>query len=257
VAKRHTSKQIQQRIVDTEMGLDMLRQVIESRGAGVDRKVLTSWGLIGRLQGLFARYDQDQELQADACSIRGMVYAGEDPIQARKEYLRLRGGETKTTAPASRLAAPAPFGLSYTEHPDDDARDRFFQEATNFHRMHAGRPATPTQASAVVAPSGAAAAEVKLPQPSACQNMPRERSVRSDSEPLFTKLPTRDRRKLQAAICLTGGDLDGAWGPKTKHSLKEYECRMGREPSGALTPAVVTELLALAPDAVAKHCSAR
>ena len=250
IAKRHTSKQIQQRIVDTGMGVDMLKQVIENRGTGVDRKMLASWNFIPHLQALFARYDQDQELQADACSIRGLVYAGEDPIVARKEYLRMRGSEKKPAHSAARPGVPTPFALSFTEHPDDDARDRFFQEATSFHRIQAQRP-TPTHANAVVAQSSAAEAK---PAPAACQNIPVERLVRNDAEPLFTKLSAADRRKLQAAVCLKGAEVDGAWGPRTKHSVKQYECRTGREPSGALTPALVAELLQIGADEVEKRC---
>lgn len=253
VAKRHTSKQIQQRIVDTGMGADMLRQVIQSRGTGVDRKMLSSWGLIGRLQGIFARYDQDQELQADACSIRGLVYAGKDPIQARSEYLRMRGGEAKPASSGSRPRQPQLLGLGYTEHPDDEAREKFFREATRFHRQHA--PGGIAGARAAEAPRPAA--EVLPPAaPAACTSIAFEKSVRSDAEPLFTKLAARDRRKLQAAVCLTGGDVDGAWGPRTKHALKRHQCRTGGEPSGALTSALVDELLKLGPDQVAKQCAA-
>lgn len=253
VAKRHTSKQIQQRVVDTGMGVDMLRQVIQSRGSTVDRKMLSSWGLVGHLGGIFARYDQDQELQADACSIRGLVYAGQDPIQARKEYLRMRGGE-KSSQPAARPLVSQAFGLGFTEHPDDEARERFFQEATSFHRKNA------PQAVAAAKAAGSPRAAVTAPStsvPAACTSIVLEKSVRSDAEPLFTKLSARDRRKLQTVMCLTGSDVDGSWGPKTQRALKQYECRTGHEPSGTLTSAMVAELLTLGPDEVAKQCAAR
>jgi Zn-dependent protease with chaperone function len=254
VAKRHTSKQIQQRIVDTGMGVDMFRQVIQSRGAGVDRQVLSSWGLINRLGGIFARYDQDQELQADACSIRGLVYAGKDPIQARSEYLRMRGGEVKSAQPSPRPLVSQAFGLSFTEHPDDEARERFFKEATSYHRKNAPAGVAVAGAAADSARPGAEAPASATP--GACASIPFDKSVRSDAEPLFTTLPARDRRKLQAAVCLTPGEVDGAWGPKTKHALKRYQCRKQREPSGALTSAMVAELLGHGPDEVARQCAA-
>ena len=267
VAKRHTSKQIQQRIVDTGMGADMLQQVIQNRGTAVDRKMLSSWNLVAQLQGLFARYDQDQELQADACSIRGLVHDGKDPIKARAEYLRMRGGESggKPAPPGSRPLVSQAFGLSFTEHPDDDARQKFFEEATAFHRK--GTPATRVAADAaaiqpVPAPAAEAASRPAVrasppAAPPACTAIPFETPVRSDAEPLFTRLSGRDRRKLQTAVCLSGGDVDGAWGPRTKHSLKQYECRTGHEPTGALTAALVTELLTAGPDEIAKRCAAR
>jgi hypothetical protein len=257
VAKRHTSKQIQQRIVDTGMGADMLRQIIQNRGTGVDGKILTSWGLVGRLGGIFARYDQDQELQADACAIRGLVYAGQDPIQARAEYLRMRGGEAKPAQPAQRPLVSQAFGLGFTEHPDDEARGKFFQEATDFHRKNAPRAVAAATTTAPTPPTADVSATDGRQVPAGCASVAIEKSVRSDAEPLFTKLSSRDRRKLQTALCLTGSDVDGAWGPKTKHALKLHECRAGHEPTGALTSAMVTGLLALAPDEVAKQCGAR
>jgi peptidase M48-like protein len=253
VAKRHTSKQIQQRIVDVGLGVDMLKHVAQSRSAPVDAKVFSSWRLVDRLEGVFARYDQNQELQADACSIRSLVYAGVDPIKARQDYLRKRGVEvSKVAHPAG---APRAFGAGFTDHPDDEARERFFREATNFHRMHAqsgtaspretppSLPTPSTQAGAQAAPVGCGKIEI-------------DRSVRGDGEPLFTKMPDRDRRRLQTAICLKGKDVDGVWGPRTKYALKQYECRMDHEPDGKLTDALVADLLKLAPDEVMKRCQA-
>ena len=154
----------------------------------------------------------------------------------------MRGGEVKSSPAGSRPATSRAFGLAFTEHPDDAVRERFFQEATSFHRKNAPR----TTASTASAPAG---------EP--CASIAPERGVRSDAEPLFSGLSPADRRKLQSALCLTGGDLDGSWGPKTKHALKQYECRAGREPSGTLTTALVDELLKLGPDDAAKRCAAR
>ena len=132
IAKRHTSKQIQQRLVDTGLAVEMFQRIVETRSMqGLD-KVFAGGRLIESFGGLFAKYDQDQELQADACSIRGMLSAGGDPLKAREEYLRKRGtkeGDDGSNKPPSHKL----FGLGFTEHPEDKERDRFFREAYNHH----------------------------------------------------------------------------------------------------------------------------
>jgi predicted Zn-dependent protease len=132
IAKRHTSKQIQQRLVDTGVAVEMFQRIIENRSTDGLGKFFAGGRVIESFQGVFARYDQDQELQADACSIRGMLSAGTDPLRAREEYLRKRG--TKEAAIASTgPSAPRPFGLGFTDHPEDQERDRFFQDAYQHH----------------------------------------------------------------------------------------------------------------------------
>jgi Zn-dependent protease with chaperone function len=129
IAKRHTSKQIQQRLVDTALAGEMLHHLMERRSMQDLDKVFAGGRVIQRFNGIFAQYDQGQELQADACSIRGMLSAGADPLKARQEYLRKRGTEETKSSPA-----PKPFGLSFSQHPEDEDRDRFFQEAYQHHR---------------------------------------------------------------------------------------------------------------------------
>jgi predicted Zn-dependent protease len=91
VAKRHTSKQIQQRLLDTGLAVEMLERILETRSTDDLDKVLGGGQVIQRFRGTFAQYDQGQELQADACSIRSMLSAGTDPLKVRAEYLRKRG----------------------------------------------------------------------------------------------------------------------------------------------------------------------
>lgn len=132
IAKRHTSKQIQQRLVDTGLAVDMMERILKNRSMeGID-KVFSGARVIDSFNGVFAQYDQDQELQADACSIRAMLSAGGDPIQAREEYLRKRGTQEIVGA-SGTPGLPRPFGLGFTDHPDDEARDRFFREAYHYH----------------------------------------------------------------------------------------------------------------------------
>jgi hypothetical protein len=67
--------QIQQRLVDTALAGEMLHHLMERRSMqGLD-KVFAGGRVIQRFNGIFAQYDQGQELQADACSIRGMLSA--------------------------------------------------------------------------------------------------------------------------------------------------------------------------------------
>jgi predicted Zn-dependent protease len=132
IAKRHTSKQIQERLVDTGLAVEMMQRIMENRSMqGLD-KFFSGARVIDSFNGLFARYDQEQELQADACSIRGMLSAGADPLKAREEYLRKRGTKDANSA-ARTLTTPRPFGLGFTDHPEDKERDRFFLEAYQHH----------------------------------------------------------------------------------------------------------------------------
>ena len=65
---------------------------------------------------------------------------------------------------------------------------------------------------------------------------------------------TRDRCRIVLVFNVKDGEVDGHWGPKTKHSLKQYECRVGHEPDGKLTDAMVADLLKLEGEDIAKQC---
>jgi Peptidase family M48 len=132
ITKRHTSKQIQQRLVDSGLAVEMMKRIMENRSADGIEKFFAGGHVIESFKGVFAQYDQGQELQADACSIRGMLSAGTDPLKAREEYLRKRGTQEAVSG-AARPTTPRPFGLGFTQHPEDQERDRFFQEAYQHH----------------------------------------------------------------------------------------------------------------------------
>src|SRR5262249_3779647 len=55
VAKRHTSKQLQQRIVDTGAGVDMMKHVIQSGNVAAPQSAFAGWGILKRLEGKFAK----------------------------------------------------------------------------------------------------------------------------------------------------------------------------------------------------------
>jgi hypothetical protein len=131
IAKRHTSKQIQERLVETGLAADMLQRIMENRSVHGLETFFRGAQVIESFKGTFAKYDQGQELQADACSIRAMLSAGTDPLKAREEYLRKRG--TKEVKDNAKSRSFQSFSLSFTEHPEDKERDRFFREAYQHH----------------------------------------------------------------------------------------------------------------------------
>ena len=119
IAKRHTSKQIQQRLVDTGVAVEMFQRILEQRSMDVGDKVFTGERTIESFQGKFAQYDQSQELQADACAIRGLLSAGVEPLKAREEYLRIRGTQEEGKKSSGKSASRTPFGIAFTDHPED------------------------------------------------------------------------------------------------------------------------------------------
>jgi hypothetical protein len=133
IAKRHTSKQIQQRLVETGVAAEMFQRILEQRSMDAIDKVFTGERVIASFRGKFAQYDQRQELQADACAIRGLLSAGVEPLQAREEYLRKRGTQEEAKRGAGKPVSRSPLGANFTDHPEDKDRNRFFQEAYHYH----------------------------------------------------------------------------------------------------------------------------
>jgi hypothetical protein len=76
-------------------------------------------------------------------------------------------------------------------------------------------------------------------------------------EPAFSRRPDADRAKIQAALCLSGNAVDGAWGRITKGRLMLYQCQQRREPDGALDPKSLTELLDASRASIAQRCGSR
>jgi Zn-dependent protease with chaperone function len=134
VAKRHNSKQVQQRLIDMGVARQMFERLM--KGAKPDELVnmFKDGSIIKKFGGNFAEYQRDQELQADACAIREMVYSKLDPGKARKEYLDTRGTVTQKGAQASQGDGANALGINFSTHPDDATRDAFFAEATQHHQ---------------------------------------------------------------------------------------------------------------------------
>ena len=98
--------------------------------------------------------------------------------------------------------------------------------------------------------------EARTQPQSACEPVRLGGPVKPD--PFFTSLPEGDRKRLQAAVCLVGDQLDGIWGPITKGRVIQYQCsqRLPRQ-DGTLTPDLVDQLLKMDASAIRKRCGAR
>ena len=131
IAKRHLSMQLQQRIVDVGMGKEVFEKMMKGTGPNDLAKMFQGEHVLQRFLNNFASYVRDQELQADACAIREMVYADGNPIAARDEYLSKRGSST-AKSPTKNISKDL-FKIDVTQHPDDATRDSFFKEAKDYH----------------------------------------------------------------------------------------------------------------------------
>ena len=134
VAKRHTSKQLQQRLVDVDLAADVLKGVFDKSSLGEVEKLFASEAIIEKFGGVFAEYDQGQELEADACAVRSIVRTGGDPTGARKQYVEARGSQEYVGA-ANEASRPKVLGLGFTQHPDDENRQKFFERAVQHHKQ--------------------------------------------------------------------------------------------------------------------------
>jgi hypothetical protein len=135
LAKRHLSKQLQQRLLETSDGVDLFKRLTVNQTESMQR-VGEASKIVDRLKCSFASYDVDQESQADACAARVMVEAGGDPVVAWTEYLRTRGTTTPAkAAPAKTTGAACVASLA--KHPTDRQRDTKLRQAASHHRAKA------------------------------------------------------------------------------------------------------------------------
>ena len=74
VLKRHTTREIQSRIIDTVKTVDQLKKAV----SGDTKSLGQILGGVPFMQKLFIRYSQGQELVSDACAVR--LVMGADPI---------------------------------------------------------------------------------------------------------------------------------------------------------------------------------
>ncbi len=117
IAKRHTGKQLQQRLVETGIAKELLQKLWNNPSATSLNKIMTSMKVVERLQGNVASYGKDQESESDACSTRGMVKASRDPVAAMNGYLELKGSDKPAE---SKSLLP-----TFTTHPSSQDRAAF------------------------------------------------------------------------------------------------------------------------------------
>ncbi len=136
LAKRHMSKQLQLRLMESELGLELFKGLSLKRMAP-GQQLEAAKVAVDRLQCKFAKYDQDQETQADACSARTMVEVGHDPVAAWEEYARVRGSISAEST--NKEGKPAACFVTLTTHPDDHKRESHIHDAAAHHRSRLGR----------------------------------------------------------------------------------------------------------------------
>jgi Zn-dependent protease with chaperone function len=131
VAKRHNSKQLQQRLIDVGIAQQLFEKMLKGTQPDQLLQFVQGESVLQKFTGVFAAYQQEHELQADGCAIREMVYAERDPLVARKEYVEKRGSGPQNAG--AILQTMKVFKLEFSEHPDDGKRDEYFVEAKAHH----------------------------------------------------------------------------------------------------------------------------
>jgi len=133
-AKRHNSKQLQQRMIDIGVAQQMFEKLMKGGNPNAIVMLVGDKNVLKKFGGNFAAYERDQELQADACSIREMVQAHLEPQKALDEYLKAQSKMEKTTAAGSEEVITAWIG-DFSTHPDAATRNAFFAEAIRHHKQ--------------------------------------------------------------------------------------------------------------------------
>lgn len=146
ITKRHQTKALQSRLVDTGMTIQGAQRLMATPAA-LPEFIL---GAVQTMRGRFAEYDQGQELESDACAMRLMAQvANVKPLQAVQQYLALQKDSGKAEQTREEIV--------YATHPQYPDRERRYNEAYAHHMQNA---AVGTSAPSVVTrsgPSGASA----------------------------------------------------------------------------------------------------
>jgi Zn-dependent protease with chaperone function len=135
LAKRHMSKQLQQRLLETADGLEIFKRLLIQK-FDIKQQTTITTGIFNRLKCSFAQYDQDQESQADACAVRVMIEAGGDPIVAWDNFVRVRGTIATAPKPKTQSSANSACFASLGSHPQDRERSNNIKSATHHHRAN-------------------------------------------------------------------------------------------------------------------------
>ena len=140
LAKRHTSKELQQRMIDLGLAAKVFQQVMRSTSVVDVKSVFESEKIIEVFRGKFAKYVQGQELQADGCSARSLSSLKVDAPAAFKDFSSKRGKEKKVPAHYENDSPSVPdlstIFTDHSSHPEDDKR---LENVVAAYRYHLGK----------------------------------------------------------------------------------------------------------------------
>lgn len=130
IYKRHRAKRIQQLLVDSQSGLKLTRLIFKNVQQG---KADLSATTVIQMATLFpeiidlvrknnAKYEQDQELEADGCATALMLRAAiDDPLAGFRAYRQDQRNQNK-------LGGEVGHWTPYVSHPPNDAREKNIQQ---------------------------------------------------------------------------------------------------------------------------------
>jgi hypothetical protein len=122
ITKRHQTKALQARLVDTGLTFEEAKRLMTDRAAAP--KIIA--GAVQKMRGRFAEYDQGQELQSDACAMRLLTeISGVKPLEAVQRYLATQKDTGKQEQTREDIV--------YASHPQYPDRERRYREAYAYH----------------------------------------------------------------------------------------------------------------------------
>lgn len=138
VTKRHQSRWVQGRLVDSATSVDQLLNLLRGNQEVIGATMAQAGGLNAR----FARFSADQELEADACAVRlGAALPGLDVragVDAFLGMIEKEGGGRK-----ARAAAAGELNISFdAAHPSYDERAQTMHGLIAYWRKDAAPPGT-------------------------------------------------------------------------------------------------------------------
>jgi predicted Zn-dependent protease len=137
VTKRHQSRWLQGRLVDSVTSVDQLINLLRGNQEVITATMAQAGGLTAR----FARFSADQELEADACAVRlGAAKSGFDVRVGVDSFL----GMIEKEGGGKRARAPAANQLKFSfeaAHPSYDERAQTMHGLIGYWRKDAVTPA--------------------------------------------------------------------------------------------------------------------
>jgi Zn-dependent protease with chaperone function len=138
VTKRHQSRWVQGRLVDSATSVDQLLNLLR----GTQEVITATMAQAGGLNARFARFSADQELEADACAVRlGAALPGLDVRAGVDAFLGMI--EKEGSGRKARAAAAGELNISFdAAHPSYDERAQTMHGLIAYWRKDAAPPGT-------------------------------------------------------------------------------------------------------------------